>query len=145
MIRAFAMSVSSVILAISLFLLIGIFSSKFSARLGMPVLVLFIGVGMLAGSEGVGGIHFENYEIANSLGSLALALILFDGGLRTSLEPVRWAWKPALLLSTVGVVLTSFLTGLAAAYVLNIPVLYGMLLGSIIGSTDAAAVFSIPV
>jgi len=57
----------------------------------MPVLVLFIGVGMLAGSEGVGGIHFENYEITNSLGSLALALILFDGGLRTSLESVRWA------------------------------------------------------
>ncbi len=124
-------------------LLIGIASSKFSARLGMPVLVLFLGVGMLAGSEGIGRIAFEDYGFANSIGSVALALILFDGGLRTSLDSVRSAWRPALSLSTVGVLLTSALTGVAAAVVLDVPLLHGMLLGSIVGSTDAAAVFSV--
>lgn len=124
-------------------LLIGIVSSKFSARLGMPVLVLFLGVGMLAGSEGLGRIPFEDYGFANSIGSVALALILFDGGLRTSLTSVRSAWRPALSLSTVGVLLTSALTGIAAAWVLDVSLLHGMLLGSIVGSTDAAAVFSI--
>ena len=124
-------------------LLLGIASSKFSSRIGMPVLVLFMGVGMLAGSEGLGRIAFEDYQFANSIGSVALALILFDGGLRTSLRSVHSAWRPALSLSTVGVLLTSVLTGFAAAWVLDMPMLHGMLLGAIVGSTDAAAVFSI--
>ncbi len=124
-------------------LLIGIASSKFSARIGMPVLVLFLVVGMLAGSEGLGGIDFENYSLANSIGSIALALILFDGGLRTPMASVRGSWRPALSLSTVGVLLTAVITGLAAAWVLGVPLLHGMLLGSIVGSTDAAAVFSV--
>jgi len=136
-------SINSIVLFIGILLLIGIASSKFSARIGMPVLVLFLGVGMMAGSEGLGGVAFEDYRLANSIGSVALALILFDGGLRTSLESVRSTWKPALSLSTIGVVLTSVLTGFAAAWVLGVPLLYGMLLGSIVGSTDAAAVFSI--
>jgi len=124
-------------------LLVGIASSKFAARLGMPVLVLFLGVGMLAGSEGVLGIAFEDYAFANNITSVALALILFDGGLRTSMESVRAAWKPALSLATLGVVLTSLLTGLAASWILDMPLTHGLLLGSIVGSTDAAAVFSI--
>ena len=124
-------------------LLLGIASSKFSARLGVPVLVLFLSVGMLAGSEGIGRIPFENYDLANSIGSVALALILFDGGLRTSLAAVRRVWRPALALSTIGVLLTSLLTGLAAAWVLKLPLLEGLLLGSIVGSTDAATVFSV--
>ncbi|MFM7456504.1 MAG: cation:proton antiporter [Vulcanococcus sp.] len=116
-------------------LLLGIASSKFSARVGVPVLVLFLSVGMLAGSEGLGRIPFENYDLASSIGSVALALILFDGGLRTSLESVRKVWKPALALSTLGVLLTSLITGLAAAWVLGLPILQGLLLGSIVGST----------
>ncbi len=124
-------------------LLLGIASSKFSARLGVPVLVLFLSVGMLAGSEGVGRIPFENYGLANSIGSVALALILFDGGLRTSITAVQRVWKPALALSTLGVLLTSLITGLAAAWVLKLPLLQGLLVGSIVGSTDAAAVFSV--
>jgi len=123
-------------------LLLGIASSKFSARLGVPVLVLFLSVGMLAGSEGLGRIPFEDYALANNIGSVALALILFDGGLRTPLQAVRRVWKPALALSTVGVLLTSLINGLAAAWVLKLPLLQGLLVGSIVGSTDAAAVFS---
>lgn len=126
-----------------LLLLLGIASSKFAARLGVPVLVLFLVVGMLAGSEGVGGIPFEDYQLANNLASVALALILFDGGLQTPLGSLRKAWRPALSLSTAGVLLTSLITGLAAAWVLKMPLLHGLLLGSIVGSTDAAAVFSV--
>lgn len=136
-------SINTVVFMIGVLLLLGIGSSKFSARIGMPVLVLFLGVGMVAGSEGIGGIAFEDYHFANSIGSVALALILFDGGLRTSLRSVHAAWRAALSLSTLGVVLTSVLTGFAAAWVLDIPLLHGMLLGAIVGSTDAAAVFSI--
>ena len=124
-------------------LLLGIASSKFSARIGVPVLVLFLSVGMLAGSEGLGRIPFENYSLANSIGSVALTLILFDGGLRTSITSVQKVWKPALVLSTFGVLLTSVITGLAAAWVLKLPLLQGLLVGSIVGSTDAAAVFSV--
>jgi cell volume regulation protein A len=122
-------------------LLLGIASSKFSARLGVPVLVLFLSLGMVAGSEGLGRIPFENYGLANSVGSVALALILFDGGLRTSLGAVQRVWRPALALSTLGVLVTSLLTGLAAAWVLKLPWLQGLLVGSIVGSTDAAAIF----
>ena len=137
------MWINAAVLLAGVLLLLGIASSKFSARLGVPVLVLFLSVGMLAGSEGIGRIPFENYDLANSIGSVALALILFDGGLRTSLASLRRVWQPALALSTVGVLLTSLLTGLAAAWLLKIPLLQGLLLGSIVGSTDAAAVFSV--
>ncbi len=137
------MAINAAMLLAGVLLLLGIASSKFSARLGMPVLVLFLLVGMLAGSEGLGRIPFENYPLANNVGSVALALILFDGGLRTSLTSVQRVWRPALSLSTIGVLLTSLLTGLAAAWVLKMPLLQGLLLGSIVGSTDAAAVFSV--
>jgi potassium/hydrogen antiporter len=135
--------VNALMLAGGLLLLLGIASSKFSARLGLPVLVLFLGLGMLAGSEGLGGIPFEDYGLANALGSVALALILFDGGLRTPMASVRAAWRPALSLATVGVLLTAALTGAAAAWVLGVPPLHGALLGGIVGSTDAAAVFAV--
>jgi potassium/hydrogen antiporter len=124
-------------------LLIGIVSSKFAARLGLPVLVLFLGLGMLAGEEGLGRIAFENYALAHAIGTVALGVILFDGGLRTRLDAVRLAWKPSVLLATVGVLITSVVTGIAAAWILEIPLLQGILLGSIVGSTDAAAVFAI--
>ncbi|TVP95943.1 MAG: potassium/proton antiporter [Planctomycetaceae bacterium] len=131
------------ILAASSLLLLGIASSKFSARLGMPVLVMFLGLGMLAGSEGLGGIAFEDYSFAYGIGTLALALILFSGGLGTPYKAVRATWKPAGLLATVGVLITAVVTGVAASYILEISLAQGLLLGSIVGSTDAAAVFSI--
>lgn len=136
-------TLNSLIFFFGILLFLGIVSSKLSARIGMPVLVLFLAVGMLAGSEGLGGIAFEDYPLANSIGSAALALILFDGGLRTSVRAIRTALAPALALATAGVALTALLTGLVAAWVLQIPLWHGILLGSIVGSTDAAAVFSI--
>ena len=133
----------AVILVSGVLLLLGIASSKFSARLGVPVLVMFLGLGMLAGSEGIGGIAFENYPLAHGIGTLALAMILFDGGLRTPYRSLAVAWKPAGVLATVGVFLTAMITGLSATWVLGFSPLEGLLLGSIVGSTDAAAVFSV--
>lgn len=135
--------IDTILLVAGILMILGIVSSKFSARLGLPVLVLFLALGMLAGSEGPGGIQFENYQMAHAIGTVALALILFDGGLRSPLENIRLAWKPSALLATAGVLLTSLLTGLVATWVLGLSFLEGMLLGSIVGSTDAAAVFSL--
>lgn len=135
--------VDHLILIGALLLLVGVASSKVSSRFGVPVLVVFLAVGMLAGSDGIGGIAFENYTLAHGVGTLALALILFDGGLRTSLDSLRLAWRPALSLATVGVLVSSAVTGAAAAWILGVPPLTGVLLGSIVGSTDAAAVFSV--
>ena len=130
------------ILLASILLLAGIVSSKLSARMGIPVLVLFLLVGMAAGEEGLGGIAFDNAAAAHALGTLALAMILFDGGLQTPLSSIRLVWKPAATLATAGVLITALITGLTAAYMLDLPLLQGLLLGSIVGSTDAAAVFS---
>lgn len=135
--------IDTLILVTGLLLLIGIISSKLSARLGMPVLVLFLLVGMFAGSEGIGGVEFENYRLAHAVGTVALAMILFDGGLGTSMAAIRISWKPSILLATLGVLLTAAITGVAAAWILKISLLEGLLLGSIVGSTDASAVFSI--
>jgi potassium/hydrogen antiporter len=104
---------------------------------------LFLAIGMLAGSEGIGGIEFENYSLAHAIGAFALAIILFDGGLGTPMAAVREVWKPALVLAVPGVLITALVTGLAASWILDLPFLEGLLLGSIVGSTDAAAVFAV--
>ncbi len=135
--------IDGLILVCGVLILLGIASSKVSARLGVPVLVLFLLLGMLAGSEGLGGIRFDDYSLAHAIGTVALVLILFDGGLGTSLDAVRQVWKPAFALATVGVLITSVLTGLAAMWVLGFTWWEGLLLGSIVGSTDAAAVFAV--
>ncbi len=136
-------TIEPILLFAAILVLLGVLSSKISNRASVPVLVLFLVLGMLAGSEGVGRIEFENYELAHAIGTLALALILFDGGLRTPMDAVRTVGKPAVLLATVGVLITALTTGAAAAWILGLPLLYGLLLGSIVSSTDAAAVFSI--
>ncbi len=135
--------IATLILASGILLLLGIASNKLSTRIGVPVLLLFLLVGMLAGSEGVGGIDFEDYSLANAIGTIALCLILFDGGLRTSLKSIRSVWKPAAVLASLGVLITAVITGLAASWILKISILEGLLLGSIVGSTDASAVFSV--
>jgi len=135
--------IESLLLLGGILSLAGILSSKVSIRASVPVLVLFIGVGMLAGSEGVGGIDFEDYRLSHGVGTLALALILFDGGLRSPAESLRSVWRPALALSTIGVALTALLTGVAAAWIVGLPLFDGLLIGAIVSSTDAAAVFAI--
>lgn len=135
--------IDQIILLAAILIIFGIVSSKLSARLGLPVLVLFLMVGMLAGEDGPGGIVFDNAEIAHALGSLALAIILFDGGLQTPMTSVRQVWKPASVLATFGVLVTAIITGVAAAYILDLSLFYGLLIGAIVGSTDAAAVFSL--
>lgn len=135
--------IDTAILVASVLLLLGVLSSKFSSKFGMPALVTFLVLGMLAGSEGIGGIDFEDYGLAYAAGTVVLAIILFSGGLATPVASIRTAWKPAGLLATLGVFITAVSTGLAAAAIFGISWQQGLLLGSIVGSTDASAVFSI--
>lgn len=135
--------IDTLILVSGVLVLLGIVSSKLSTRLGMPVLVLFLLVGMMAGSEGFGGIEFEDYRLTHAISTLALVLILFDGGLGTTTAGIRGSWKPSILLASLGVLVTALVTGMAASWILGISWLEGLLLGSIVASTDAAAVFSV--
>ena len=134
--------VNAAILIGAVLVLIGIFSSLVATRFGAPLLLVFLVLGMLAGEDGPGGLAFDDYRLTYLIGSLALSVILFDGGLRTKLSTFREAVTPALLLATVGVLVTASVIG-AVAYALfaELSPLEALLLGSIVASTDAAAVF----
>lgn len=136
-------SIELALLVAAVLLLASILASKISGRLGIPSLLIFLCIGMLAGSDGLGGIQFDDPFIAQALGVIALSYILFAGGLSTdwsSVRPVLWQGG---LLSTLGVFLTAALAGLFATVVGGFSPLEGFLIGSIISSTDAAAVFSV--
>jgi len=123
-------------------LLVSVLSSRASQRIGVPIALFFLLVGMLAGSEGIGGIPFADYRLAFRIGSVALALILFDGGLNTPLDVVRRVWAPAGVLSSVGVMLVGGLVALTA-HLGGLPWPAALVLGAIVSSTDAAAIFAV--
>lgn len=124
-------------------ILLSITVAKLFDNLGLPTLILFIGLGMLAGSEGVGGIYFDDAGIAQSIGIIALIFILFSGGLDTNLEEIKPVKLQALSLATIGVILSAIIFGVITSYLLKIELIYGLLFGAIISSTDAAAVFNV--
>ena len=137
------LSANPLIVLAAALLVAGVLLSKTSSRLGVPSLLLFLVLGMLAGSEGILGIHFEDFELAQRYGIIALAFILFSGGAGTAWRDIRPGLVPGVALATVGVLLSALVLGAIAAAVLGLDLLQGMLLGSVIASTDAAAVFSI--
>ena len=135
--------VNFLFLITALLLFVSVVATRVSAKLGMPLLLVFLAVGMLAGEEGIGGITFDNYVAANTIGQLALAVILLDGGLRTNLSSFRIALKPSAVLASYGVIATVLLLGVFATLFLGVDWKHGMLMAAIVGSTDAGAVFSL--
>ncbi|MCH2179168.1 MAG: potassium/proton antiporter [Mariniblastus sp.] len=146
--------IDPLVLVAGVLLLVGVMASKLAERVGVPSLLLFLLVGMLAGSEGIGKISFDSAELARNIGELALLIILFAGGLDTDWKTVRPVLIPGVLLSTVGVLITTLLLGLFTWFVLGtfskfdigsggFSFMEGLLLAAIVSSTDAAAVFSV--
>src|SRR6516164_10990626 len=125
----------------ALLVLAGIMSSLIAMRFGAPLLLVFLIVGMLAGEAGPGGIKFDDVYVTYVVGSIALALILFDGGLRTRFATFRSVLGPAATLATAGVLLTAALTAPVARLVLGLSWTEALLVGAVVASTDAAAVF----
>ena len=137
------LTTENILLIGSILLFISLIAGKTSYKVGVPVLILFLTIGMLAGSDGVGGIHFDNPKIAQFIGIVALNFILFSGGLDTdwkSVKPILWQ---GITLSTLGVILTASIVGIFTWAVTDFTIYEGLLLGSIVSSTDSAAVFSI--
>lgn len=136
-------SPENILLIGSVLLVLSIIASKTSLKLGVPTLLFFLVIGMLAGSDGPGGIYFNDPETARLLGVIALTFILFSGGLDTKGESIRPVFRNGISLSTIGVLITALCVGVFSSYLLGFTFREGMLLGAIVSSTDAAAVFSI--
>lgn len=137
------MPIENILLWVAVLIFVSVVSSKLSDKFGIPILLLFLTIGMLAGSEGIGGIYFDDAQLAKSIGVVALIFIIFSGGLDTNWKDSKSIILPGAILSTAGVLMTAIFTGFFAVYILKFSLLEGMLLGSIVSSTDAPAVFSV--
>jgi cell volume regulation protein A len=137
------MSDSDLILVAGLLLAAGLAAAKVADRVRVPGLLLFLGLGMLVGSEGVGGVEFDNAELTRTLGTIGLVLILFEGGLTAGFPEIRPVLGTAISLATVGTVVTAVITGLAAAWVFDLGTLEGLIIGSAVAATDSAAIFAV--
>ncbi len=137
------MSDGQMILAAGALLALGLLASLLAGRLRVPGLVLFLALGMLLGSEGIGELDFTDYELAKTIGIIALVLILFEGGLAAGWPEIRPVLRPAISLALVGTAATAAITGLAAAWLLGLSATEGLLLGAIVSSTDGAAIFAL--
>ena len=131
------------LLIASIVIILSIFTSKLSQKIGIPGLLLFIGLGLLFGSDGLVQINFDNYKFAEETCSVALIFIMFYGGFGTRWKTAKPVAKKALLLSSFGVLITAFLVGLFCFFIIRISLLESFLIGAVISSTDAASVFSI--
>jgi cell volume regulation protein A len=137
------MSDGQLILVFGTLLAGGLIASLLAGRVRVPALVLFLGLGMLVGSDAAGWIYFDDYELARTVGTIALVLILFEGGLAAGFDEIRPVLRPAISLALVGTVVTAVIAGLAASWLFDLSTLEGLLLGSILAATDGAAVFSV--
>ncbi|OAD44969.1 potassium/proton antiporter [Polaribacter atrinae] len=137
------LTIENILLVGSILLFISIIVGKTSYKFGVPTLILFLAIGMMAGSEGIGGIRFDDPKMAQFIGIVSLNFILFSGGLDTNFKAIKPILKEGLVLSTVGVLLTALTLGTFVWYVTDFTIYESLLLGSIVSSTDAAAVFSI--
>ena len=134
---------AQLIFAVGAVLAVGVAAAGLAARLRLPALVLFAGLGLLVGSDGLGWVAFDDYRLARLIGTIALVLILFEGGLAAGWRELRPVLAPALLLAVIGTVLTAAIVGLAAGALFDFSLLEGLLLGAILAATDGAAVFAL--
>ncbi|MCM3124776.1 potassium/proton antiporter [Mesobacillus sp. AQ2] len=137
------LSTDSFILLLAFLFIVGVLTTRFSTRLGVPSLIFFIMVGMIMGSDVLGIVYFDNAAMTQMIGVIALVIILFEGGLQTNWKDVRPVIVPSLSLATLGVLITSGIVAIAAKWILGLDWLEAILFGAIVGSTDAAAVFAV--
>jgi len=133
----------NLLILVGVILIMCVATSKLLYKVGVPILLIFILFGMLFGSDGIGGIYFDNYELTKELCSFGLIFIMFYGGFSTNWRMAKPVAPQAILMSTVGVIGTAGLTGLFCNFVLGLPILESFLIGSVVSSTDAASVFNI--
>lgn len=137
------MDIGVLILAVGAVLATGLFSTSLASRLGVPALTLFVGLGIVVSKDALGIIVFDDYELAQAVGIVALSLILFEGGLASSWDELRTSWSSAAILATLGVLVTAVVTGLFAIWIFNFTLLEGLLLGAVLSATDSAAIFAL--
>ena len=137
------MIINEILLIAAILLMSAIIFNKIGGKFGVPSLVIFIFVGILAGSDGILGIHFEDYTFSQFVGIIAISYILFMGGLSVNIDELKPVVTEGVVLATLGVFFTGVITGLCSYFILHLPFLECMLLGAIVSSTDAAAVFGV--